>query len=122
MEFLALILWLTIAGMGLVLLPLAITVPGAGLAALAAMGGTAVCVLWIVLDAPEWTGWAQLGLAALGIVGGGLAAAQLVDARSISGSALEEAGAAVLGLALPFYAVLIAVTVLMSTGATDPVV
>ena len=121
MEYLALFLWLLIAGMGLVLLPLAITAPGAALAALAAMTGVVFAVLWIVLDAAEWTGWVQLGLAVAGTIGAGLAAAQLVDDRSFSGSALEETGAAVLGLSLPFYAVLILTTLLMATGAVDAV-
>ena len=122
MEFLALLIWLLLAGLGMLLLPVAITMPGAGLAALAALAGTAVCVLWIALDAPGWTGWAQLGLAVLGIVGAGVAAGQIVDDRWITGSAIEEVGAAALGLALPFYGTLVVVTLLMATGATDPVV
>lgn len=122
MEFLALLIWLLLAGIGVFVLPLAITVPGTGLAALAAFGGTAACILWIVLDAPSWTGWAQLGLAFLGIVGGGLGAAQLLDDRSGTGSAVEELGAAALGLQLPFYGAVACVTLLMALQATDPVV
>ena len=122
MEFLALVTWLLLAGLGLVLLPLAITVPGSGLAALAAIGGTVVCILWLVLGAPAWTGWAQFGLALLGIVGAGLAAAQIVDDRSITGTSLEELGAAALGLALPFYGALALITLLMALAVTDPVV
>ena len=122
MEILALVLWLILAPMGLVLLPVAVTAPGAAIAALAAMTGVVFAVLWIVLDAAEWTGWVQFGLAVAGMIGGGLAVSTLVDDRSISGSALEETGAAVLGLALPFYAVLILTTLLMATGAVDAVV
>lgn len=122
MEFLALLIWLLLAGLGLILLPLAITVPGSGLAALAAFAGTAVAVLWIVLGAPAWTGWAQFGLSLLGILGGTLAAAQLLDERGITGAALEEHGAAALGLALPFYGALAFVTLLLATSAVEPVV
>ena len=122
MDFLALLTWLLLAGLGLLLLPLAITVPGAGLTALAAFAGTAVCVLWIALGAPNWTGWAQLGLSLLGILGGGFAAAQLLDDREITGSRLEKHGAAALGLALPFYGALAFMTLLMALQVTDPVV
>ena len=121
-EILALVIWLLIAGLGLVLLPVAITAPGAGLAALAAFGGTAAAILWIVLGAPLWTGWVQFGLALLGSIGGGFAAGQLMDDRNATGSGVEEAGAAALGLALPFYGALMFVTLLLALGAVDPVV
>lgn len=122
MEILALVIWLLLAGIGMVLLPLAIIVPGAGLAALCAFGGATVCILWFVLDAPGWTGWAQFGFAMLGIVGGTFAAAQLLDERAVTGSAYEEAGAAALGLQLPFYGAVAVVTLLMALAATDPIV
>jgi hypothetical protein len=122
MEFVALLIWLLLFAAGMVLLPLAITAPGAGIAALAAFGGTGMCILWIALGAPAWTGWAQLGLAVVGIVGAGVAAAQLVDERWISGSVLVEWGAASVGLQLPFYGALICVTLLMAVQVTDPVV
>jgi hypothetical protein len=122
MEFIALALWLLLGGLGMLLLPAAITAPGAAIAAIAAFTGVVIAILWIVLDAPEWTGWAQLGLALLGIVGATLATRTLVDDRNVTGSAVEEVGAAALGLVLPFYGALIAVTLLMAVGATDPVV
>lgn len=122
MEFLALVIWLMLAGLALVLLPLALTVPGAGLAALAALGGVVVSILWIVLDAADWTGWTQLGLSVLGIAAGGLAAAQIMDDRVVTGSSHEEPGAAALGAALPLYGALVFVTSLMASGAIDPVV
>ena len=122
MEILALVIWLLVAGLGMVLLPVGITAPGAGLAALAAFGGVAAAILWIVLGAPLWTGWVQVGLALLGSIGGGFAAGQLMDDRNATGSGIEEAGAAALGLALPFYGTLLFVTFLLATGAVDPVV
>jgi hypothetical protein len=122
MEFLALVLWLTLAGIGMLVLPAAFTAPAGVVAAGAAGAGLVVCVLWIVLDAPGWTGWTQLGLAVLGTLGAGLAASVLVDDRAITGTVIEEAAAGALGLLIPFYAVTIAVTLLMATGATKPVV
>ena len=122
MEFLALLIWLLLAGTGAILAPFAFTTPGAGIAALAAFGGTAACALFIVLDAPEWAGWAQLGLALLGILGATLAAAQLSDERVISGSVAEEVQAGVVGLALPFFCTVTFVTFLIALEITDPVV
>lgn len=122
MEFLALILWLTLASLTLALLPAAFTAPAGVVAMMAAGAGFVVCVLWIVLGAPSWTGWAQLGLAIVGSIFAGLAVAPLTDARSITGTAVEEVAAGALGLVLPFYVTTIAVTLLMATGATDPVV
>jgi len=122
MEFLALVLWLVLASIGLLLLPAALTAPTALVAAGAAGAGFVVCILWIVLGAPEWTKWTQLGLAVVGTISAGFAAQTLLDDRSITGSVAEEAAAGALGLLLPFYATTIAVTLLMATGATDPVV
>jgi hypothetical protein len=122
MEFLALLLWLTLAGVGLLVLPAALTAPAGAIAALSAGAGVVVCILWIVLDAPGWTGWTQLGLAVVGAVGAGFAAQTLLDDRAITGSVAEEAAAGALGLMIPFYATAIAVTLLMASGATQPVV
>jgi hypothetical protein len=122
MEFLALVLWLTLASLGLLLLPAAFTAPGGVVAAMAAGAGFVVCILWIVLGAPSWTGWTQLGLAVVGTLGAGFAAATLVDDRAITGTAIEETAAGVAGLVLPFYFTTIAITLLMASGATDPVV
>jgi hypothetical protein len=95
---------------------------GAGIAALAAFGGTAASVLYIVLDAPEWAGWLQLGLAVLGIVGATLAAMWLSDDRVISGSAPEGLMAGAVGVQLPFYFTVTFVTLLIALEVTDPVV
>jgi hypothetical protein len=122
MEFLALVLWLTLATVGLLVLPAAFTAPAGALSAMLAGAGLVVCVLWIVLGAPGWTGWTQLGLAVGGMACAGLAAGTLLDNRAITGTAGEEAAAGALGLLLPFYGTTIAVTLLMATGATQPVV
>jgi hypothetical protein len=122
MEFLALLIWLLLAGMGVVFVPFVFTTPGAGLSLLAAGGGLTASVLYIVLDAPLWAGWVQLGMALLGILGAGLAAAQLSDERVISGSEGEALVAGVVGLQLPFYCAVTFVTLLIALQATDPVV
>lgn len=122
MEFVALLVWLLLAGTGAILLPFAFTVPGSGLSAMAGTGGMIACILFIVLGAPVWAGWAQVGLAALGIVGATLAAAQLLDERFVIGSVTEEIQAAVVGLQLPFYFCAVFVTLLVALDMTEPVV
>lgn len=122
MEILALLVWLLLAGTGAILLPFAFTVPGSGLSAMAGTGGMIVCILFIVLGAPVWAGWAQVGLASLGVVGATLAAAQLLDERFVIGSATEELQAAVVGLRLPFYFAVGFVTLLVALDMTEPVV
>ena len=122
MEFLALLTWLVLGTSALMLLPFAVTTPGAGLAALGALGGLAACVLFIVLGAPNWAGWTQLGMALLGIAGAALAAAWLCDARNASGSAAQEVQAAVVGLQLPFFGAVGVFSLLIAVQATDSVV
>jgi hypothetical protein len=122
MEFLGLLTWLLLAGTGMVLLPFAVTTPGAGLAALGALGGLTACVLFIVLGAPNWAGWAQLAMALLGTLGAALAAASLCDERFTSGSAVQVFQAGVVGLQLPFFGVVTFVSLLIALQAVDPVV
>lgn len=122
MEFLALAIWLVLAGMAAVIAPFAVTTPGIALAALGAFGGVAASVLFIVLDGELWTAWTQLGLALIGILGATLAVAQLSNDRVISGSVGEEVSAGVLGLQLPFYLTVTFVTLLMSLEWVDKVV
>jgi hypothetical protein len=122
MEFLALLIWLLLAGTGMVLAPFVFATPGAGLSLLASGGGLTAGVPYIVLDAPLSARWAQLGLALVGILGAGLAAAQLINDRVITGSVGEEVQAAVVGLQLPFYCAVTFVTLLIALQATDPVV
>ena len=122
MEFVALLIWLLLAGTATVLAPFAFTTPGAGLSALAAFGGATACVLFIVLDAPLWTAWAQVGFAVLGMLGGTLAAAQLNDDRFATGSVMEQVQASAVGLQLPFYGTVAFVSLLMALEFTDPIV
>ena len=122
MEFLALLTWLLLAGTGLMLLPYALATPGAGLAALCGLGGLAACGLFIVLGAPDWAGWTQVGLAMLGFVGAALAGAWLCDERHTSGSAGQVMQAGVVGLQLPFFGVITFISLLIAVHATDPLV
>jgi hypothetical protein len=122
MEIFALVLWLLLGGLGTILAPAGLTNPGAGVAALAAFGGVAACVLFIVLGAPLWAGWAQVGMAVLGIVGGTLAVAWLSNDSLTTGSEYEGVAAGVVGLALPFFCAALFVTLLVALQITDPVV
>ena len=79
-------------------------------------------MLWIALGAPLWAGWTQFALALLGVIGAGVAAAQLVDAELIKGTTAEELAAAAIGLQLPFYGAVAFVALLMATQVTDPIV
>ena len=56
------------------------------------------------------------------IAGAGVAGRLLVDDTWIKGWTAEELGAAAIGFQLPFYAVLICVTLLMALQVTDPVI
>ena len=94
-------IWLLVAGTGAILLLHAVTTPGAGLAALAGLGGLTVCILYIGLDAPNWAGWTQLALTLLGVLGAALIAARVCDDRFTSGSGAEELQATVAGVLFP---------------------
>ena len=122
MEFLALLTWLLLGGTGLMLLPYALATPGAGLATLGGLGGLAACVLFIVLGAPNWAGWTQVGMALLGFVGAALAGTWLCDERHTSGSAAQVMQAGVVGLQLPFFGAVMCVSLLIAVHATHPVV
>jgi hypothetical protein len=122
MEFLALLIWLLLGGLATVLAPLGLTNPSAGITALAAFGGAAACILFIVLGAPEWAGWLQFGMAVLGIVAATFAVAWLSDDSLISGSEFEGLAAGALGVALPVFAAAAFVTLLIALQVTDPVV
>ena len=122
MEIFALVIWLMLGGLATVMLPAGLSNPGAGITALAAFGGVAASILFIVLGAPVWAGWVQVGMAVLGIVGGTFAVAWLSDDTVITGSEYEGLAAGALGLALPFYGAAVFVTLLIALQVTDPVV
>jgi hypothetical protein len=121
-EFVALVIWLLLAGLGIALVPFLFITAGAVLSLLAAVGGVTACVLFIVLDAPDWAGWVQFGLALTGILGALLAAVWLSDDRVISGSAAEGIMAGAIGLQLSLYCAVTFVTLLIAFEVTDSVV
>ena len=122
MEFLALVTWLLLAGGSVFLLPFVITTPGAGLAGLAGLGGLAAAILFVVLGAPDWASWAQVGMALLGILGATMAAGWLTDETFTSGSQSQLLQAGVVGLQLPFFGVAAFISLLLAVHATPPVV
>lgn len=122
MEFLALLTWLLLGASGMLLLPSVLATPGAGLAVLGGLGGLAACVLFIVLGAPSWAGWTQLGMALLGFVGAAVAGAWLSDERHASGSGAQEVQAATVGLQLPIFAAVTLISLLIALQVTNPVV
>jgi hypothetical protein len=117
MEFIALLIFLLLAGTGLVLGPFALTTPGAALAALAGVGGLVACGLFIAFDGNSVAGWALVGLSVLGVAGGAIAAAWLTSDRrslSLAGQTAEEVQAAVVGLQLPFFLTAVPVALLVA--------
>ena len=122
MEIFALVIWLLLGGLATVVLPAGLTNPGMGVAALAAFGGAAASVLFLVLGAPVWAGWVQFGMAVLGIVGATFAVAWLSDDAVVTGSEYEGLAAGALGVALPFFSAAAFVTLLIALQVTDPVV
>jgi hypothetical protein len=112
MEFIALLTWLLLAGTGLILLPAAITTPGAGLVGLAGLGGLTGCILFLALGAPGWAAWVQVGMATLGLFAGPLAARRFCGDRFASGTGTEVFQAGTLGLDLPFFGVALFVSLL----------
>jgi hypothetical protein len=122
MEFLALAIWLMLAGTGAALGPFAVTTPGVGLVALGGLGGLAASVLFIVFDAAMWAAWVQVGMAVLGLLGIGLSVAQLTNDQVISGTVAEEIQASIVGLDLFIYFTVLFVTLLIATGGVEPVI
>lgn len=116
MEWLAVITWLVIAAIGVVLGRWTLSTPGAGLAALASVGGFALTVLFIVTGSLA-TVWVAFGLSVLGIVAASIAAAWLVSGdREVSsaGQPAEELQAALTGLQLPLLAAVACMSLLVA--------
>jgi hypothetical protein len=116
MEWLALLVWLLLAGMGLAMGIGALSTPGAGLVPLAAVGGLATTVVFIITSSFVWA-WIAFGLAVLGIIATSVAAAFLVSSdRGISaaGQTGEEIQAAVAGIALPLFGTVVCMSLLVA--------
>lgn len=92
-------------------------VPALALQPLAAIGGLALTILYLVLDGPSWAGWVAFGLAWLGIVVDTIGLSVLLDDRRAVSTpgveAAEELEAGLLGAQLPLFAVAMAVSLAM---------
>jgi hypothetical protein len=111
MEWVALTVWVLVAGLALPVAFGALSgAPGLGLQVVAALGGLAGCTLFIVLDGPQWLGWTTFAMAALGIVAGLWGADTLLsEERTVSADLqdAEETEALLLGVQLPLFGVVL---------------
>jgi hypothetical protein len=109
MEWVALMVWILIAALAV---PVAVGAlsgaPGLGLQVVAAIGGLALCALFIILDGPRWAGWLTVAMAVVGVLADVWGAeALLSDERSVGADlqGAEELEAGLLGVQLPLFGV-----------------
>jgi hypothetical protein len=109
MEWVALMVWILIAALALpVALGALSGAPGLGLQVVAAIGGVALCALFIILDGPRWAGWLTVAMAVVGVIADLWGAeALLSDERPVSADlqGAEELEAGLLGVQLPLFGV-----------------
>jgi hypothetical protein len=109
MEWVALMVWILIAALALpVALGALSGAPGLGLQVVAAIGGLALCALFIILDGPRWAGWLTVAMAVVGVIADLWGAeALLSDERPVSADlqGAEELEAGLLGVQLPLFGV-----------------
>jgi hypothetical protein len=109
MEWVALMVWTVVAALALpVALGALSGAPGLGLQVVAAIGGLALCALFIIFDGPRWAGWLTVTMAVVGVLADVWGAeALLSDERSVSADlqGAEELEAGLLGVQLPLFGV-----------------
>jgi hypothetical protein len=109
MEWVALMVWILVAALALpVALGALSGAPGLGLQVVVAVGGLALCALFIILDGPRWAGWLTVAMAVVGVLADVWGAeALLSDERSVSADlqGAEELEAGLLGVQLPLFGV-----------------
>jgi hypothetical protein len=109
MEWVALMVWILIAALAVpVALGALSGAPGLGLQVVAAIGGLALCALFIILDGPRWAGWLTAAMAVAGVLADVWGAeALLSDERAVSADlqGAEELEAGLLGVQLPLFGV-----------------
>lgn len=109
MEWVALLVWITVASLALPVAAGALSgVPGLGMQAVAAIGGLVFCALFIILDGPLWTGWLAVGMAVVGIMTDLWGAETLLSGERVVSADLqgmEELEAGLLGVQLPLFGV-----------------
>jgi hypothetical protein len=109
MQWVALMVWILIAALAVpVALGALSGAPGLGLQVVAAIGGLALCALFIILDGPRWAGWLTVAMAVVGVLADVWGAeALLSDERAVSADlqGAEELEAGLLGVQLPLFGV-----------------
>ena len=109
MEWVALGVWSLVAALALpVAGGLLSGIPGLGMQVVAALGGLALCIVFVAGHGAAWAAWIAFGLACLGIVADTHGATTLLsNTRSISGDlqGAEELEAGLLGAQLPLFGV-----------------
>ena len=121
MEWLALVLWLMIAGLALPLGTGAIAQLAFGVQAPAVLGALGLCAVFIVTDGTEWVAWAATGCAVVAALAVAVGAAWIVSGdRQVShiGQTHEETLAAIAGIELPLLVVGIAINLAVALGMT----
>jgi hypothetical protein len=119
MEWLAVILWATVAGLaGPVGAGAAMGAPSLGLGPLAGIGGLAACVVFMIFGGDAWA-WIAFGLAVVGALSVWFGAARLVDDQrpvSWAHGVGEETVALLCGVAGPLFVVEAGVALLVALG------
>ena len=121
MEWVALVLWLTIAGLAMALGAGAIAQLAFGVQAPAVLAALALTVVFIVTDGTEWVAWAALGCTVVAALAVAVGAAWVVSGdRSVSyiGQTHEETLAAIAGIELPLLMVMILIHLGVALGLT----
>ncbi|MDX6686404.1 MAG: hypothetical protein QOF86_2532 [Baekduia sp.] len=120
MEWVALMVWILIAALAVpVALGALSGAPGLGLQVVAAIGGLALCALFIILDGPRWAGWLTVAMAVVGVLADVWGAeALLSDERAVSADlqGAEELEAGLLGVQLPLFGVALLCSLCLGVG------
>jgi hypothetical protein len=122
MEWLALVVWIILAAVGIPLAALVgVAFPTLGLQAVAVGAGFALCVLFIALADGSALLWCGVGVAMVGIVAVAIGSARLTSGdRSVSvvGQSAEEHAALLAGIQGPLFGLVAGVSVLAALGMT----
>jgi hypothetical protein len=122
MEWLALVIWVILAAVGIPLAALVgVASPTLGLQAVAVGAGLALCVLFIALAGGSALLWCGVGVALVGLVAVAVGSARLTSGdRSVSvvGQRAEEHAALLAGIQGPLFGLVAGVSVLAALGMT----
>ena len=121
MEWLALVLWLMIAGLALPLGLGAIAQLAFGVQAPAVLGALGLSIVFIATGGEDWIAWAAFGCAVVAALAVAVGAAWVVSGdRPVShlGQTHEETLAAIAGIELPLVLTGVAINLLVALGMT----